>query len=123
MIPIGNKLKAIFNKYNGAFPTAISNQKMNDYLKELGEMAGLHAEIIISKLRCGKIDKQIFKKYELISCHCSRRSFATNAHIAGIADMDIMKITGHKTHKVFQSYIRYTQEENANKLMNHAFFN
>jgi site-specific recombinase XerD len=123
MIPFKGRAREIFNKYNGNFPTQMSNQKMNDYLKEIGEMAGITNEVMISKLKCGEMSNQTFKKFNLITCHCARRSFATNAHIAGLTDLSIMKITGHKTHKVFQGYIRFSQEENANNLLNHDFFN
>ena len=34
-----------------------------------------------------------------------------------------MKITGHQTEKSFLRYIRISQEENANKLLDHPFFN
>ena len=96
---------------------------MNDYLKEIGKLAEINEPVQISITRGGKTAKEMFKKYELITTHTARRSFATNAYLMDIPSISIMKITGHKTEKSFMKYIRISQEENANKLINHPFFN
>jgi len=44
-------------------------------------------------------------------------------YMADVPTISIMKITGHRTEKSFLKYIRISQEDNANKLMNHPFFN
>jgi len=123
IIPLSKRGRNIFLKYNGNFPTAVSNQKMNEYLKELGEMAGIDETIIVSKLKEGKKVDEPIEKYKLITCHCARRSFATNAIIAGLSSYQVMKITGHKNEKVFQNYVRFSQEDNALKLKDNIFFN
>lgn len=122
-VPFSNKLKAIFEKYNNTFPSAISNQKMNEYLKEIGELAFIDDSIPVTKLIKGKYETEVFLKHQLITCHCSRRSFATNLFQKGVSSLRIMKMTGHKTEKVFLSYIRFSQEENAITLKEHSFFN
>jgi hypothetical protein len=38
VIPVHYTVKKIIEKYNGILPKSISNQKTNEYLKELGEM-------------------------------------------------------------------------------------
>ena len=62
-------------------------------------------------------------KHKLITAHTARRSFATNAFLAGVPTIQIMKLTGHKTEKVFMTYIKITGKENARKLQLHPFFN
>ena len=64
-----------------------------------------------------------YKKYELVSTHTARRSGATNMYIAVIPTLAIMKITGHKTEKAFLKYIKISEEENAEMLAKHCFFN
>lgn len=123
VIPFKGKVKEIFQKYNNNFPLPISNQKMNNYIKEIGKMAEINEIISIKKSKGGKLIEATYKKHELISSHCARRSFATNGTIAGIAPLQLMKITGHKTDKVFQNYVRFSQEENAHRLKDHDFFN
>lgn len=123
IIPLHPYVKAILNKYYGILPPDISNQKMNDYLKEVGKLAGLKSHVLITSTKGGKKQSEGFNKFELISTHTARRSFATNAYLEEVPTLSIMKITGHKTEKAFLTYIKMTQEDNANKLILHPFFN
>jgi len=123
VIPINNIVNKIINKYEGHLPTAISNVKMNAYLKEIGEEAKLDEPIEIISTKGGKRVKEVFKKWELITVHTARRSFATNAYLHEVPSISIMKITGHTTERNFLKYIKISQEDNANKLLDHPFFN
>jgi site-specific recombinase XerD len=123
VIPINALVSKIIEKYNGHLPTAISNVKMNAYLKEIGQEAELNEPIEIVSTKGGKRVKEVFKKWELITVHTARRSFATNAYLHQVPSISIMKITGHTTERSFLKYIKISQEDNANKLLNHPFFN
>lgn len=123
IIPIHKFVKEILTKYNGVLPTSISNQKMNEYLKEIAQLAEISETVKIAITRGGKTENMINKKFELVTTHTARRSFATNAYLMDIPSISIMKITGHRTEKSFMKYIRISQEENANKLLAHPFFN
>jgi integrase len=122
VIPVHPYVKAILEKYDGDIPTPLSNQKMNEYLKEIGELSEINEMIMNSITRGGKVERNTTEKFNLISTHTARRSFATNLYLADVPAITIMKITGHRTDKSFLRYIRITQEENANKLLNHPFF-
>lgn len=122
VIPLHKYVKSIIKKYGGELPSVISNQKMNDYLKEIGDLAEIKEPVQIAITRGGKTENEVSKKHELITTHTARRSFATNAYLMDIPSISIMKITGHRTEKSFMKYIRISQEENANKLINHPFF-
>lgn len=122
IIPLNTIVKTLLNKYDGVPPSAISNQKMNAYLKEIGELAEIDEEVLISLTKGGKNQSTSFKKYELITVHTARRSFATNAFLNDVPSISIMKITGHRTENAFMKYIKISQEENANKLTDHPFF-
>ncbi len=123
IIPVKPVVKSIWDKYEGQLPRAISNQKMNEYLKELGELAGITDLVIIKKTSGLDVREKTCPKYELISTHTARRSFATNAFLSGVPAISIMKFTGHKTESSFMKYIKVSQERNAELLSNHAFFN
>ena len=101
---------------------ALSNQKMNEYLKELCDLAGFDTIIEVNEFIAGRHIKTTKQKKELISSHTARRSFATNAYKAGMPVTDIMKFTGHATVASFMKYIRLTNEETAVKLADHKFF-
>lgn len=122
MIPIHKYVREIFDKYNGELPSQTNNQKMNDFLRDIGEKAKINEPVEMTITKGGEVKKEIFKKYELITSHVARRSFATNLYLVDVPSITIMKITGHRTEKSFLRYIRITQEENANKLLNHPFF-
>lgn len=122
ILPLHWIVSAILKKYNNDLPRSISNQKMNDYLKEIGLKAEIKDAVSITKFEGGVKVTKTLPKYELISTHTARRSGATNMYLAGIPALSIMKITGHKTEKAFMRYIQMTQEDNANKLIDHPFF-
>ncbi len=123
VIPLHWTVKEILKKYENKLPRIISNQKMNDYIKELGKIAEINETVIIRETKGGlRIDKK-HKKYSLITVHTARRSFATNMFLADVPTLSIMKITGHRTEGAFLKYIKVSPEENANKLLNHPFFN
>lgn len=122
VIPLNSKVRAIVEKYNSSLPTDISNQKMNDYLKEIGELSGIASKVQLSYTKGGIMEKTTYKKFELITVHTARRSFATNAYLKEIPSISIMKITGHRTEKAFMTYIKMSQDDNANKLLTHPFF-
>lgn len=100
----------------------LSDQKMNKHLKELGRLVGFNENIKLSKSIGGIVKEVICPKYELMTTHTARRSFATNAYKAGIPSIAIMKITGHTKESTFLKYIKVSAEENAEMLSNHPFF-
>lgn len=122
MIPLRQLVVDMIQKYDGAPPQAITNQKANEYLKELGELAGIEDSVLITSYRSGKRIDQVFKKYQLITTHTARRSFASNAFKADVPVKSIMQITGHKTEKEFYKYIRLSGEEHAEMIADNPFF-
>lgn len=121
-IPLMPIVLEILRKYDNNIPRAISNQKMNEYLKELAKLAGWVEDIIITKTIGGRRTDVISKKHELVTSHTARRSFATNMFLHNIPTISIRKITGHKTEKAFQKYIKITQEQNAVNLLELSYF-
>lgn len=122
VIPLHKYVKEIMSKYGGIPPKAISNQRMNDHLKMIGRLVGIDEPVLLHTTKGGKTVAETYKKYELITVHTARRSFATNAYLANVPTISIMKITGHRTERAFLKYIKISQEDNANKLINHPFF-
>lgn len=122
IIPLHKYVREILKKYTNKIPQALSNPKMNLNLKHIGRLAKIKENIESSITKGGKLVKNTDFKYNLITTHTARRSFATNLYLADIPAITIMKITGHQTEKSFLRYIRISQEENANKLLNHEFF-
>ncbi len=123
VLPLVNPmLLDILERHEWKTPRRISNQKLNDYLKELGQKAGFTQEVEINEYKAGEHLKKTCQKWELITTHTARRSFATNAYKRGLPVADIMKFTGHTTIQSFMKYIKVTGEETAVILSEHEFF-
>ena len=123
VLPLVNPmLLAILERHNWQAPKRISNQKLNDYLKELGKLAGFTQGIEVTTHVAGESVKYTFPKWQLLTTHTARRSFATNAYKRGVPIPDIMKFTGHTTTQSFMKYIKVTAEETAVLLSEHEFF-
>ena len=122
VIPMKSSVRSILAKHGGNLPRIPSNQKFNDYIKEITKLAGIVEPVKVEQTKGDLSIKISVPKYELTTSHTARRSFATNAFLAGIPVISIMKITGHKTESAFMKYIKISQEDNAQKLMQYDFF-
>lgn len=123
VVPIHPITKQIFEKYNYQLPREISNQKFNGYLKEVAKIAGIKEPIAIESTKGGFKVTETTEKYNLVTSHTARRSFATNAFLSDMPSISIMKITGHKTESAFMRYIKMSATDNAIKMQSHKFFN
>ena len=117
-IPIHPVFREIWNRYGG-IPLTISNQKFNDHIKEVCMAARINESVLKSITKGGKKITTKYRKWELVSSHTGRRSFATNLYKSGFPSISIMHITGHKTEAAFLKYIKVTPEEHARLLMQH----
>ncbi|MDB4334990.1 site-specific integrase [bacterium] len=119
VIPLHSVVKKILVKYNWQLPDMISNQKFNSYLKEIAKLSKIEGKVNKSITKGGKRTAMVLNKWEMISSHCARRSFATNLYKSGFPSISIMAITGHQTEKAFLLYIKVSEEEHAELLMKH----
>lgn len=122
-IPISRTVKQVCERYQYNFGQMFSYQYYNEAIKQIARRAGIINPVIFSRTEGGKRVDSAIPKCDLMSSHTARRTFATNAHLAGLAERDIMMITGHKTTTSFYRYIRSSSMENAIKIANHDFFN
>jgi len=121
-VPLSSQALSILEKYEWRIPKPISNQKMNDYLKDIGEAAKLNEKVQTTITQGGRKVVTTELKYDLIATHTARRSFASNLFMDGVPSLQIMKLTGHKTERSFMKYIRVSAEENALKMADLTFF-
>lgn len=119
IIPLHPVVKSILNKYNGTLPEMISNQKFNDSIKVVCQKAEFFGKVSKSRTEGGERKTEVKEKWEMVTSHTARRSFATNLYKSGFPSISIMAITGHKTEKAFYSYIKVNEEEHAEMLMKH----
>jgi len=119
VIPLHPMVKNILNKYDYTPPKAISNQKFNEFIKEVGKLANIN-EPFTKKITKGHLLNRITKeKFNFMSSHTARRSFATNLYLNKFPSISIMAITGHKTETSFLKYIKVSSKEHATKILEH----
>lgn len=116
-LPAHPRVLKILKKYKGRMPH-ISPQKLNAQIKEVCKEAGINDVVTIRKSGT----QTRYEKWELVSSHTARRTGLTNMYKAGIPIYRCMMVSGHKTEQVFLTYIRITQEENADFLKDNPFF-
>ena len=122
IIELNNHSKAILDKYKDvAFEydkvlPVITNQKMNDYLKELAELAGIDEPIRQTYYKGNERIDDVTPKYALLGTHAGRRTFICNALALGIPPQVVMKWTGHSDYKAMKPYIDITDDIKANAM-------
>jgi len=113
LLPIPSQL---LEKYKFASPQ-ISDQKLNDYIKEVGEMVGLTERINWIESKGGQVTETTVRKCDKISSHVARRSFASNFYYdLKVPAFVLMQITGHTTEKQFLDYVVIGSQRNADRL-------
>ena len=83
----------------------ITNQKMNEYLKELAELAGINEPIRQTYYKGNERIDEVTPKYALLGTHSGRRTFICNALALGIPPQVVMKWTGHSDYSAMKPYI------------------
>lgn len=122
IIPISPLLRSILEKYNYRLPKAPCNQVFNRHLKDIGKLAEINDTVSITSTIGGIKQTKEYKKWQLLTSHTGRRSLVSNCILEGINHSSIMLISGHKSLKVFQGYVRVSEQQNAEMLSKHAFF-
>ena len=122
IIELNKHSKAILDKYKDvAFEDdkvlpVITNQKMNDYLKELAELAGIDELVRQTYYRGNERIDEVTPKYILLGTHAGRRTFICNALALGIPPQVVMKWTGHSDYKAMKPYIDIADDIKANAM-------
>ena len=122
IIELNKHSKAILDKYKDvAFEDdkvlpVITNQKMNDYLKELAELAGINEPVRQTYYRGNERIDEVTPKYALLGTHAGRRTFICNALALGIPPQVVMKWTGHSDYKAMKPYIDIADDIKANAM-------
>ena len=122
IIELNNHSKAILDKYKDvAFEDdkvlpVITNQKMNDYLKELAELASIDEPVRQTYYKGNERIDEVAPKYALLGTHAGRRTFICNALALGIPPQVVMKWTGHSDYKAMKPYIDIADDIKANAM-------
>ncbi|MGP6605352.1 hypothetical protein [Ornithobacterium rhinotracheale] len=121
-IELNKHSRKILEKYKD-YPTekgkalpVITNQRMNEYLKELAELAEIDEPVKETYYIGNNRFEEIMPKYALLGTHAGRRTFICNALSLGIPPQVIMKWTGHSDYKAMKPYIDIADEVKASAM-------
>lgn len=119
VIPLHHHIKDMIRKRG--MPTPLNNSYFNKFVKEVCRIVGFNNDVegTLMNPKTRRKERGVFKKWQLISSHTCRRSFATNLYLMNFPTLSIMKITGHTTEASFLKYIKVTPKEHAEKLLAH----
>lgn len=116
-IDLNSFAKAILDKYKDCdFPgglalPVISNQKMNDYIKDVCELCEFTEPITKIFIQGGERVEETSMKWQLVSTHSGRKTFICFALASGIPPQVVMKWTGHSDYKAMKPYIDIAEKE------------
>ena len=122
IIELNDHSKAILEKYkdvkfeNDKALPVITNQKMNDYLKEVAELAEINEPVRQTYYKGNERIDEVTPKYALLGTHAGRRTFICNALALGIPPQVVMKWTGHSDYKAMKPYIDIADDIKANAM-------
>ncbi len=110
-VPIISYAEEILDKYKD-FKTPIpiiSNQNLNNYLKELGEFVNFDWPVKTSKYYEGFLKQEERPFYEILTTHVGRKSYITNSLILGVPERVVKEVSGHKNEKSFLRYVQLAE--------------
>lgn len=121
-VPLHKKVLDILKKRNGEFPRSLSDQRYNEYIKQVCQAAELNEKVqggIQMKTDYGirKVSGK-YQKWELVTSHIGRRSFATNFY-GKIPTTYLIYITGHSSEAMFLNYIGKSNKDLAMEISNY----
>ena len=116
MIPAKPELVAILEKYNYELPH-LADQKINDYIKRIGEIAEINELVEVETSKGGVTQKTYTPKHKLIQTHTARRTGATLMYLAGMNVFNICAITGHTSIKMLKKYIKADSLQKAETIL------
>ena len=84
---------------------SVSNQNLNQYIKEVCRIAAIDEPFEVHRFK-GKLEVTTYRpKWELITTHVGRRTFATKLLRKGFDAIVVMDYTGHRDYKSFTKYV------------------
>ena len=117
-VPLNHYALSILAKYNdwkSPLPI-ISNQKMNEYIKELCEIAKINTPVKVTKVVANKSVEKIQPKFKLIGTHTARRTFISLSLKNGMKPDYIMKVVGHSDYRMMKRYLAIDNFEVRNEM-------
>ena len=118
-IPVIPALQNLFDKYwkGGNSLPQITNQKGNEYLKELAKVAGLNRTFNYVQKKNKTSVENTYEAWQMMSWHVARHSFITNCIQLGVPQEVVRRVVGHSSFKTLKKYIQNDDDFNKKEIM------
>ena len=114
--PAGEIAHEILSKYGGKLPKTRSIQQFNKQIKLICKKAGITKEVTISKTVGKEYISQKYEKWQLVSSHTARRTFATFMNQSGKCTIDELQLLlGHSNINTTIRYVKRDQSSIARR--------
>lgn len=114
-LPLHQKVLKILEKRNGDFPPKIQEQDYNELIRSVCRKAKIDYTVYGGKMKEKRKVMGNYPKYELVTSHIGRRSFASNFY-GKIPTSLLIAATGHSTEQMFLVYIGKSNTDKAIQL-------
>ena len=104
ILPLHPSVKNIIQRNENAFPKPLDIITYNKQIKLIARIAGINHTLSARKRVGHRAKSFVMEKWETITSHIGRRSFATNFY-GKIPTPLLLHATGHSTEQVFLNYI------------------
>lgn len=120
VIPLLPQAKKILSKYEESFYPLpkLSNQKANEYIKVCCKKSKIKTKIFKEQYKGNQVISKPMPKHKLITFHTARKTFITIGFMKGLNVQVIKSITGHKSERSFNKYLKIPDELKRKKLEN-----
>ena len=119
LLPLHPAVIDVLKKNGNNFPPKISKNLYNRHIKEIAMIAGITQPVKTRKREGHRVHSTTVEKWEAITSHIGRRSFATIFY-GKIPTPLLMEATGHSTEQMFLNYINPVDKNRISSL-NHYF--
>ena len=104
ILPLHPSVKNVIQRNENSFPEPLDIITYNKHIKLIAKIAGINNTLCARKRVGHRVKSFIMEKWETITSHIGRRSFATNFY-GKIPTPLLLHATGHSTEQVFLNYI------------------
>lgn len=107
-VPLSEKALNILSRYDlpdGSLLPFISDQRYNDYIKELFKLEEVCLDRLVTRLNPMTLEEEQVPLYEIATSHMARRTFVGTLHKQNVKNEIIASMSGHvKTSRAFARY-------------------
>lgn len=118
LLPLHPIVSNILKRYGNDFPPSMDIQHYNLEIKEIAKLAKITERVDVKKRVGYRIKTAFMEKWNALTSHIGRRSFATNFY-GKIPTPLLMEATGHTTEQMFLKYINPVDHERILSLGNY----